>query len=122
MTRVVSARDVTDRRYAEAELREAQERFRSAFEHAPIGMALMSLDGELFRVNHAMVQILGRSTEELLRTTVGDLNDIVFAAGRAGVTSPAVVVVGEVVRLAHDGDAGAAELMERAAGFAAVVM
>ena len=70
---VVSARDVTDRRYAEAELREAQERFRSAFEHAPIGMALMSLDGELFRVNHAMVQILGRSTEELLRTTVGDL-------------------------------------------------
>src|SRR6476619_6330354 len=70
---VVSARDVTDRRYAEAELREAQERFRSAFEHAPIGMALMSLDGELFRVNHAMVQILGRSTEELLRATFGDL-------------------------------------------------
>ena len=42
---VVSARDVTDRRRAEAELREAQERFRSAFEHAPIGMALMALDG-----------------------------------------------------------------------------
>ena len=38
----------------------------------------------------------------------------------AGVTSPAVVVIGEVVRLAHDGDADAAELMERAAGFAAV--
>jgi uroporphyrin-III C-methyltransferase len=44
----------------------------------------------------------------------------VLAAGRAHVTSPAVVVVGEVVRLAHDGDASAAELMERAAGFAAV--
>ena len=37
---VISARDLTDRRLAEAELREAQERFRSAFEHAPIGMAL----------------------------------------------------------------------------------
>ena len=37
---VISARDLTDRRRAEAELREAQERFRSAFEHAPIGMAL----------------------------------------------------------------------------------
>ncbi len=70
---VVSARDVTDRRRAEAELREAQERFRSAFEHAPIGMALMALDGRFFRVNRAMVQILGRSTEELLRTTVRDL-------------------------------------------------
>ncbi|HXY94718.1 MAG TPA: EAL domain-containing protein [Acidimicrobiia bacterium] len=70
---VVSARDVTDRRRAEAELREAQERFRSAFEHAPIGMALMTLDGHLFRVNRAMVQILGRSTEELLRATARDL-------------------------------------------------
>ena len=39
---VISARDLTDRRHAEAELREAQERFRSAFEHAPIGMALIS--------------------------------------------------------------------------------
>ena len=58
---VISARDLTDRRRAEAELREAQERFRSAFEHAPIGMALMSLDGRLFRVNRALVQILGRS-------------------------------------------------------------
>src|SRR5438552_1497960 len=70
---VVSARDVTDRRRAEAELREAQERFRSAFEHAPIGMALMTLDGRLFRVNRAMVQILCRSTEELLRATVREL-------------------------------------------------
>jgi diguanylate cyclase (GGDEF)-like protein/PAS domain S-box-containing protein len=70
---VVSARDVTDRRRAEAELREAQERFRSAFEHAPIGMALMTLDGRLFRVNRAMVQIVGRSTDELLRATLRDL-------------------------------------------------
>ncbi len=37
---VINARDVTERRWAESELREAQERFRSAFEHAPIGMAL----------------------------------------------------------------------------------
>ena len=70
---VVSARDVTDRRRAEAELREAQERFRSAFEHAPIGMALMTLDGKLFRVNRAMVHILGRSTEDLLRAGIRDL-------------------------------------------------
>ncbi len=70
---VISARDLTDRRRAEAELREAQERFRSAFEHAPIGMALISIDGRLFRVNRALVQILGRGESELLASTLLDL-------------------------------------------------
>ena len=70
---VISARDLTDRRRAEAELREAQERFRSAFEHAPIGMALTSLDGRLFRVNRALVQILGRGESELLASSILDL-------------------------------------------------
>jgi PAS domain S-box-containing protein len=67
---VISARDLTDRRQAEAELREAQERFRSAFEYAPIGMALISLDGRLFRVNRALVQILGRGESELLTSSL----------------------------------------------------
>jgi diguanylate cyclase (GGDEF)-like protein/PAS domain S-box-containing protein len=71
---VISARDLTDRRRAEAELREAQERFRSAFEHAPIGMALTSTDGRLFRVNRALVQILGRGESELLSSSILDLS------------------------------------------------
>ena len=71
---VISARDLTDRRQAEAELREAQERFRSAFEHAPIGMALTSIDGRLFRVNRALVQILGRGESELLSSSILDLS------------------------------------------------
>ncbi len=70
---VISARDLTDRRRAEAELREAQERFRSAFEHAPIGMALISIDGRLFRVNRALVQILGRGESELLASSMLEL-------------------------------------------------
>ena len=70
---VISARDLTDRRRAEAELREAQERFRSAFEYAPIGMALISIDGRLFRVNRALVQILGRGESELLASSLLDL-------------------------------------------------
>jgi len=71
---VLSARDLTDRRRAEADLREAQERFRSAFEHAPIGMALVSLDGRLFRVNRALVGILGRSEPDLLRADLAGLS------------------------------------------------
>jgi diguanylate cyclase (GGDEF)-like protein/PAS domain S-box-containing protein len=70
---VISARDLTDRRRAEAELREAQERFRSAFEYAPIGMALTSPDGRLFRTNRALVQIVGRGESELLSTSILEL-------------------------------------------------
>jgi diguanylate cyclase (GGDEF)-like protein/PAS domain S-box-containing protein len=70
---VISARDLTDRRRAEAELREAQERFRSAFEHAPIGMALMAVDGRFVRVNRALVEILGRPGPELVGARVVDL-------------------------------------------------
>jgi len=62
---VVTARDVTDRKRTEAELNEAQERFRTAFDHAPIGMALTSLDGRFFRVNRALARMLGRPDDEL---------------------------------------------------------
>jgi uroporphyrin-III C-methyltransferase len=67
------------------------------------------------------VAIVDRGFRGDQRTTIADLGGIVTAAGVAGVSSPAVIVVGEVVRLAHDGDLSAAQLMERAAGFAAVV-
>jgi diguanylate cyclase (GGDEF)-like protein/PAS domain S-box-containing protein len=70
---VVNARDVSERRWAEAELREAQERFRSAFEHAPIGMALAGIDGELFRVNRALARMLGRAEDQLLGVSILDL-------------------------------------------------
>lgn len=78
-------------------------------------------------VRHGMaadmpVAIVERGFSAGQRTTVGDLAGIVVAAARARVSSPAVVVVGEVVRLAHDGDASAAVLMARAAGFAAVAI
>ncbi|WP_394552374.1 uroporphyrinogen-III C-methyltransferase [Agromyces sp. MMS24-JH15] len=54
----------------------------------------------------------GFSTDQ--RTTVAELGDIVIAAGVAGVSSPAVIVVGEVVRLAQDGDADAVATLEQA--------
>jgi len=59
------ATDLTERRRAEHTLREAQERFRSAFEQAPIGMALLSLDGRFERVNDALCAIVGYSHEQL---------------------------------------------------------
>ncbi len=60
------ARDITDRKRAEETLRENQELFRSAFDYAAIGMALVSPDGRWLRVNHSLCELVGYSEEELL--------------------------------------------------------
>jgi PAS domain S-box-containing protein len=57
--------DETERRLAEEALKESEERFRTAFEDAPIGVALVDLDGRRFRVNRALCEMLGYSEEKL---------------------------------------------------------
>jgi len=54
----------------ETGLREPQQRFRNAFQNAPIGMALVGLDGGFLEVNRALCQLLGYSEEQLARTTI----------------------------------------------------
>jgi len=65
-------RDISERKRAEAErqlnterLRRSEEQFRLIFEEAPIGVALVSLDGRFVRVNRALCDILGYAAEEL---------------------------------------------------------
>lgn len=52
----------------EGALRASEERFRSAFEHAAIGMALVGLDSRWQRVNHAICALLGYDEATLLAT------------------------------------------------------
>ena len=47
-------------------VRDSEERFRSAFDSAAIGKALVALDGQWLRVNQALCRLLGYSAEELL--------------------------------------------------------
>ena len=63
---VGGVRDVSERKEQEARLREATERFERAFEQAPIGMALVGLDGAWMKVNQVLCQITGYSESELL--------------------------------------------------------
>ncbi len=50
------------------ELAASEERFRSAFNYAAIGMALVAPDGKWLQVNSALCKILGYSENELLST------------------------------------------------------
>ena len=61
--------DITARKIAEEALRESEERFSSAFEQAPNGMALVAPDGRWLKVNRALCELLGYSEAELLTRT-----------------------------------------------------
>lgn len=51
-----------------ASLEESESRFRSAFNSAAIGMAIVSLEGRWLKVNESLCQIVGYSEKELLET------------------------------------------------------
>jgi len=57
-------------------LRESEERFRSAFDYAPIGIALVSATGTWLKVNRALSEILGYSEQEFLES---DFQSMTFA-------------------------------------------
>jgi PAS domain S-box-containing protein len=59
------ARDMSGERAAEAALRASEERFRVAFEQAPIGFALLDLEGRYLQINDAYCRTVRRTREEL---------------------------------------------------------
>ncbi len=63
-------RDISTRKRDQAAVHEAEERFRGAFEQAPIGMALVSIESDragcFLRVNRALCEIVGYSPEEMV--------------------------------------------------------
>jgi PAS domain S-box-containing protein len=69
----VSSSDITERRRAEEALRESEERFRQAFEHAAFGMALLGTDGRFLQVNQSVCRMFGFSEEELKKKTFQEL-------------------------------------------------
>jgi diguanylate cyclase (GGDEF)-like protein/PAS domain S-box-containing protein len=64
-------------REAYRQARESEERFKSAFENAPIGMVLLGIGaddlGRFIQVNRAMCEMAGRSEAELVARSLQDL-------------------------------------------------
>ena len=58
-----------------AALKKSEERFRSAFDYAPIGIALVAPSGNWLKVNHALCEILGYTEEEFL---AADFHSMLF--------------------------------------------
>ncbi len=63
---VAYARDITETKAAEEALRESEERFRSLYENATIGIYRTTPDGRILMANPALVEMLGYSSFEEL--------------------------------------------------------
>jgi PAS domain S-box-containing protein len=71
--RVVIVTDVTETRKAQEKIRENEEKFRSTFEQAAVGMAHLSTGGRWMRVNQKLCDILGYTPGELIKKTFHEI-------------------------------------------------
>lgn len=69
------ARDITDRKRAEAALVESEMRYKDLFDHATDGIYTHDLQGNYTSGNDAAIRMLGYSREELLKMSFKDIVD-----------------------------------------------
>ena len=65
--------DITDRKLADAALRDSEERFRRVFEQSPLGKAMAGLDFHFRAVNPALCAMLGYTEDELIGRSFLDI-------------------------------------------------
>ncbi len=70
---IATSRDVTARKRAEEARWASEARFKSLFEHAPIGVVLINRDGRFLIANAAVQHILGYHEAEFSRLTIAEV-------------------------------------------------
>jgi PAS domain S-box-containing protein len=71
--------DVTESRLTEQRLQESEARLKVLIEHAPIGLATISLDGRYLEVNPAFCAITGYRAEHLLQSRVAEAANPIYS-------------------------------------------
>ena len=72
----VIARNIVERKESQRALRESERRFRSAFDYAAVGMALVAPDGSFLRVNRALSEFLGFGEQQLMERDVHSITHL----------------------------------------------
>ena len=67
-------RDITDRKKAEAALKESMKRYQTLFDNASEGILVHSVDGQALEVNEAFAQMHGYTRQEMMQINLKDLN------------------------------------------------
>jgi diguanylate cyclase (GGDEF)-like protein/PAS domain S-box-containing protein len=65
--------DITDRKRAEIQLRDSEERYRATFEQASVGMIHTSLEGRIIRCNERFADMVGYRPDELRGRTFQEI-------------------------------------------------
>ncbi len=65
--------DISSRKKTESALRASEKSFREIIDLAPIGMAIVSLEGRFTKVNQALCNIVGYNNEELMARTFQEI-------------------------------------------------
>lgn len=64
---------IIERKRAETVLRGSEERFRKIFEEGPLGMAIITPDGDFIKVNTTLSRLIGYTESELSKLTFADM-------------------------------------------------
>ncbi|HOI72636.1 MAG TPA: PAS domain S-box protein [Syntrophales bacterium] len=70
---IINSNDITERKRAEEELKESEERYRSIFENAVEGIYQSTPEGRYISVNPAMARLCGYASPEEMVATVTDI-------------------------------------------------
>ncbi|MBN1876562.1 MAG: PAS domain S-box protein [Anaerolineae bacterium] len=70
---IANVEDITERKRAEAALRESEERFRQIYEHMTVGVAEVALDFRIKSANEAYCRMLGYREAELIGKHLRDI-------------------------------------------------